>query len=94
MKLKKHLLFALTTVMTIGSTAQTAVVHFDMSLKDGKITEQVSKSEYVVASQLPACALQGIDGTALRFDGYSNYVRAGLPSELNTPLDREGYVVI
>ena len=84
MKLKKHLLFALTTVMTIGSTAQTAVVHFDMSLKDGKITEQVSKSEYVVASQLPACALQGIDGTALRFDGYSNYVRAGLPSELNT----------
>ena len=84
MKLKKYLLIALTTVLSTAALAQTAVAHFDMSLKDGKIIEQVSKSEYVVASQLPACDLLGIDGTALRFDGYSNYVRAGLPSGLNT----------
>ena len=84
MKLKKYLLIALTTVLSTAALAQTAVAHFDMSLIDGKITEQVSKSEYVVSSQLPACDLPGIDGTALRFDGYSNYVRAGLPSGLNT----------
>ena len=84
MKLKKHLLFALTTVLSTAASAQTAVAHFDMSLKDGKIIEQVSKAEYTVTSQLPACALPGIDGTALRFDGYSNYVRAGLPNGLNT----------
>ena len=84
MKLKKYLLIALTTVLSTAALAQTAVAHFDMSLIDGKITEQVSKSEYVVSSQLPACDLPGIDGTALRFDGYSNYVCAGLPSGLNT----------
>ena len=84
MKLKKHLLIALTTVLSTVASAQTAVAHFDMSLKDGKITELVSQSDYTVASQLPACVLPGIDGKALRFDGYSNYVRAGLPSGLNT----------
>ena len=84
MKLKKHLIIALTTVLSTTASAQTAVAHFDMSLKDGKITEQVSKSDYTVASQLAACALPGIDGTALRFDGYSNYVRAGLPGGLST----------
>ena len=84
MKLTKLLLIALTTALTTGAFAQTAVVHFDMSLKDGKIKEQVSKTEYIVASQLPACALSGIDGEALRFDGYSNYVHASLPSGLST----------
>ena len=83
MKYWKYLLIALTTVLTNGTSAQTAVAHFDMSLNNGKITDQVSKSEYKVASQLPACALAGIDGEALRFDGYSNYVRAGLPDNLS-----------
>ena len=83
MKYWKYLLIALTTVLTNGTSAQTAVAHFNMSLNNGKITEQVSKSEYKVASQLPACALAGIDGEALRFDGYSNYVRAGLPDNLS-----------
>ena len=86
MKYWKYLFVALTTALTTGSLAQTAVAHFDMSLNNGKITEQVSKSEYKVASQLPACALAGIDGEALRFDGYSNYVRAGLPSGLSTEM--------
>ena len=84
MKLTKLLLIALTVAQTAGVTAQTAAAHFDMSLNNGKITEQVTKSEYTVMSQLPACTLAGIDGQALRFDGYSNYVRAGLPSGLST----------
>ena len=84
MKLTKLLLIALTVAQTAGITAQTLAAHFDMSLNNGKITEQVTKSEYTVMSQLPACTLAGIDGQALRFDGYSNYVRAGLPSGLST----------
>ena len=83
MKPKKHLLIVLTTALTTMAAAQTSVVHFDMSLKSGKITEQVSNVDYAVASQLPACSKAGVDGEALRFDGYSNYVRAGLPSGLS-----------
>ena len=77
MQLTKLLLIALTIAQTTGVTAQTVVAHYDMSLNNGKITEQVTKSEYAVMSQLPACTLAGIDGQALRFDGYSNYVHAG-----------------
>ena len=84
MQLTKLLLIALTIAQTASVTAQNAAAHFDMSLNNGKITEQVTKSEYAVMSQLPACTLAGIDGQALRFDGYSNYVRAGLPSGLST----------
>ena len=68
-------------LQTIVSQAQ--VAHFDMSLTDGKITESVSSQSYMVTSQLPACTIAGVDGDALRFDGYSNYVRAGLPSTLS-----------
>lgn len=84
MKLKNYLLIALTTVQTVHISAQTAVAHFNMSLNNGKITEQVSGNSFTVNSQLPACAMKGLDGEALRFDGYSNYVKAGLPSDLNT----------
>ena len=66
------------------TTAMGQVAHFDMSLSDGKITESVSKAAYAVNSQLPACTIAGLDGDALRFDGYSNYVRAALPATLST----------
>lgn len=80
MRLRTLLLTSAMATLTISSTAQTAVAHFDMSLgSDGKITEQVTGASYDVASQLPACSIEGIDGEALRFDGYSNYVKAGLP---------------
>jgi beta-fructofuranosidase len=60
--------------------AQTAA-HFDMSLgSDGRsITESVSASAYTVQSQLPAFNVKSPDGVALRFDGYSNFVKASLP---------------
>ena len=61
MKLTKLLLIALTVAQTAGVTAQTVAAHFDMSLNNGKITEQVTKSAYAVMSQLPACTLAGID---------------------------------
>ena len=85
MKLKKHLLIALAVVQTTSVAAQTPAAHFDMSLKNGHITEKVSGQSYTVASQLPSCTVDGLDGNALRFDGYSNYVQAGLPvSTLST----------
>lgn len=84
MKLKNFLFFALMTVNVTMAVAQTAVAHFDMSLNNGKVTETVSDQSYTVSSQLPACTVAGLDGQALRFDGYSNYVKAGLPGTLST----------
>ena len=84
MKMKSLPLIALTILQTSGIAAQTAVAHFDMSLYDGKIVEQATNTAYDVYSQLPACTIAGLDGQALRFDGYSNYVRAGLPNNLST----------
>ena len=66
--------------MVSAMNAQTAA-HFDMSLRsDGRsITESVSASSYSVQSQLPAFNVKSPDGVALRFDGYSNFVKASLP---------------
>ena len=64
----------------IASEAQTAAAHFDMSLTaDGKITEAASGQQFTVASQLPAFTVDAVQGQALRFDGYSNYVKAAIP---------------
>ena len=83
MKLKTLPLFLLVAAQSAVVFAQTPVAHFNMSLNDGKITESVSSQTYTVTSQLPACTVAGLDGDALRFDGYSNYVRAGLPSTIS-----------
>ena len=84
MKLKTFLLITMTAI-TGGTSAQNRAAHFDMSLSDGNIIESVSNKSYNVNSQLPACTIEGPDGDALRFDGYSNYVKAGLPvASLNT----------
>jgi len=68
----------------VNIAAQTAAAHFDMTLQNGSITELVSQKTFTVSSQLPAVSLGGIDGQALRFDGYSNYVKAALPDQLGT----------
>lgn len=79
MKLKRIPLIALTIFQTAGIAAQTLVAHFDMSLSNGKITEAVTNTDFTVNSQLPACSIKGVSGQALRFDGYSNYVKAAVP---------------
>ena len=71
---------ALLAAQTMNLAAQTAVAHFPMTLSaDGKISENISGQTFAVTSQLPATAVAGIDGDALRFDGYSNYVSARVP---------------
>ncbi len=80
MKLRQLLLTALVSALPAGISAQQVAAHYTMSLTDGdKIEEAVSHNRYTVTSQLPACTVQGLNGDALRFDGYSNYVKAGLP---------------
>jgi len=81
MKFQHLLTIALVSASTVGINAQQMAAHFDMSLTaDAKIVETVSNNSYAVMSQLPACSVNGLDGNALRFDGYSNYVKAGLPT--------------
>ncbi|MBQ6308364.1 MAG: GH32 C-terminal domain-containing protein, partial [Prevotella sp.] len=67
-----------------GSETGDYAAHFNMTTDGGSIKELVSGSSYNIVSQLPVCSVSGLDGDALRFDGYSNYVKAGLPvSTLN-----------
>ena len=78
MKLNNLLATALVATTALSATAQTQA-HFDMSLNDkGEITELVSATSYKVASALPPCNATGIDGKALRFDGYSTEVGASI----------------
>ncbi len=61
--------------------AQTTVAQFDMTLtNDGYITESSSQNRFKVESELPAFSVESPLGEALRFDGYSNYVKAALPT--------------
>ncbi len=78
MKLLKTLLLSLSVLVTTQVTAQTPAVHFDMSLTNGRLAETVTKSAFDVHSALSATTVAGLDGQALRFDGYSNYVQASL----------------
>ena len=85
MKLRQLLLTALVSALPAGISAQQVAAHYTMSLQGGKIEETVSHNQYTVTSHLPACTVQGLNGDALRFDGYSNYVKASLPvSSFNT----------
>ena len=80
MNLKHILMTALVSALPAGINAQQVVAHYPMSLTAGdKIEETVSHNQYAVTSHLPACTVAGVDGDALRFDGYSSYVKAGLP---------------
>lgn len=76
-------LLALCLVGLSQGGAHAQVAQFPMSLNGGNITEIVSGGTFKVNSQLPACTVKGIDGDALLFDGWSNYVSAQLPSTVN-----------
>ena len=53
---------------------------FDMSLSGNSVKELASGKSYSINSALSPFAVSALDGDALRFDGYSNYVKAGLPT--------------
>lgn len=77
--LKNLIAMAMTVVPVTTVIAQQKAAHLDMSAANGMITDKVSQLQFSVNSQLPVCNVNGLDGEALRFDGYSNYVEAALP---------------
>lgn len=68
------------SLLAFGLSAMAQVVHYDMTVNGGRITESVSKKQFAVNSQLPAFSVSSIDGEAMRFDGYSNFVDAEVPA--------------
>ena len=71
---------SLLIIMVTATHADYTDIHFDMSLTNGCINGNIP-----VHSQLPAFTVAGVDGNALRFDGYSNYIEAPIDaSALNT----------
>ena len=79
--MRNLLIFALMSVVATGINAQQVAAHFDMSLSAGNnITEAVSQQRYAVTSLLPVCTVPSASGQALRLDGYTSYVKAGLPT--------------
>lgn len=77
MKRTRHLLAALTACIALGANAK-QVAHFDMQVRSGKITETVTGKEYSVEGNFAPENVDGAVGTALRFDGYTSHVTAGL----------------
>ena len=80
MKTPRILSLVVAVAALLPAMGQTPVVHFDMSLDGTRIHELVSAVPADVVSQLPPVSVTSPDGQALRFDGYSNYVVATIPS--------------
>lgn len=72
------MLTALAVIPGIRVQAQDIAAQFDMTLSDNTVTESVSNQKFTVNSALPLFNTNGARGKALRFDGYSNYVKAAI----------------
>ena len=78
MNIKNILTTAMLAALPAAGMAQQSSVHFDMTVIDGALKESVSNGTFTIVSQLPALSVAGVSGEAMRFDGYSNYVKAKL----------------
>ncbi len=54
------------------------VAHFDMQANLGSITETVSGNKFAVEGNFAPESVKGINGSALRFDGYTSHVDAAI----------------
>ena len=85
MNIKNILTTAMLAAFSAVGMSQQSSIHFDMTVSDGALKESVSDGTFPVISQLPALSVAGVLGEAMRFDGYSNYVKAKLTnSSLST----------
>lgn len=66
--------------MTAQNTSAEIAARFDMSMYGGGVKELVSGTSFSISSALSPFSVSSPDGEALRFDGYSNYVKAALPT--------------
>lgn len=79
--LKKAVLLIFLLGVSFHAVHSQIVAHFPMEVKDGRISETESGASYEVVSSFPPEVILGAEGKALRFDGYSTYVVAGLQTE-------------
>lgn len=79
MNYTKSFVSALCMLSALGASAE-LVAGFDMTVRDGKIRESVSGSEYAVEGHFAPENVAGASGMALRFDGYTSHVDARLGS--------------
>ncbi len=80
MKLKNLSAFISLAAVSLSMHAQKPVAHFDMSIDGNQLEEIVTGTMSTVESQLPVCTVESPDGQAWRLDGYSNFVKAYVPS--------------
>ena len=66
-------------LMTYGNAAG-QISHFDMELTGNKIKDLITQEQYEVTGKFAPENVAGVDGNALRFDGYTSYIDA----EINT----------
>lgn len=77
-RMKASLLLAVLSLAALPPGFAQLVAHFPMDVESGKITEVQSGKSFAVNSNFPAENLPGAEGNALRLDGYSTYVAAGI----------------
>ena len=66
-------------LMTYGNAAG-QISHFDMELTGNKIKDLITQEQYEVTGKFAPENVPGVNGNALRFDGYTSYIDA----EINT----------
>ena len=83
--IRSMILFMVLSLVGTSEAISQLVAHFPMELKDGKITELQSGNSFTVNSKFSPENIPGAEGNALRLDGYSTYVTAGInTAELNS----------
>lgn len=71
-------LFVALSLMGTSEAVSQLVAHFPMELENGKITEVQSGKSFIVHNNLSPESTLGAEGNALRLDGYSTYITAGI----------------
>jgi len=72
--------YLLTSALILAANISNAelVANFNMEVNSGKITETVSGSQFSVDGHFAPENVKGVVGNALRFDGYTSKIEAGL----------------
>lgn len=71
-------LFMALSLMSTSEAVSQLVAHFPMELDNGMITELQSGKSFTVHNNLSPESIAGAEGNALRLDGYSTYITAGI----------------
>lgn len=78
-------LFVALSLMGTSEALSQLIAHFPMELENGKITEVQSGKSFTVHNNLSSEGAPGAEGNALRLDGYSTYITAGINAASLSP---------